>query len=238
MANINFVPDDYIQNNESRRANWMCLVLFLIVMAGLWGSFVTIKIRQRACSDQEKIVNAKMICLQESLNKFEQLQTKRKAMMRSALTTAELLEPVPKSILLAVLTNNLPSGVSLLKLQLVQKEPPQQANQPAQTSKYQAAQAEKAEPQARISNEKFLETNIDISGIAPSDVQVASYIERLSSSSLLQTVALVESKERKVEDGTFREFKLKATLQKDMQLTREDIDRIRTGAERSAFGFF
>jgi len=29
MPNINFVPDDYVQSNESRRANLMCLVLFL-----------------------------------------------------------------------------------------------------------------------------------------------------------------------------------------------------------------
>ena len=60
MSNINFVPDDYVQSNESRRANLMCLVLFSVVMAGLGGSFVTIKIRQRACSAQETFVNAKL----------------------------------------------------------------------------------------------------------------------------------------------------------------------------------
>ena len=48
MPNINFVPDDYVQSNESRRANLMCLVLLSVVMAGLGGSFVTIKIRQGA----------------------------------------------------------------------------------------------------------------------------------------------------------------------------------------------
>ncbi|GAH79391.1 unnamed protein product, partial [marine sediment metagenome] len=44
MLNINFVPDDYIQNNESRRTNLMYLVLFAVVMAALGGSFLTIKI--------------------------------------------------------------------------------------------------------------------------------------------------------------------------------------------------
>jgi len=41
MSNINFVPDDYVQGNESRRANLMCLVLFSVVMAvlgGFWGN--------------------------------------------------------------------------------------------------------------------------------------------------------------------------------------------------------
>ncbi|MHC4686597.1 MAG: hypothetical protein ACYTEW_20130, partial [Planctomycetota bacterium] len=49
-----FVPDDYIQNSESRRTNLMYLVLFGVVMAALGGSFMTIKIRQRALSAKEK----------------------------------------------------------------------------------------------------------------------------------------------------------------------------------------
>ena len=130
MLNINFVPDDYVQNNESRRTNWMCIILFVIVMAGLGGSFVTIKMRQRACNVQENLVNTKMAQIQEVIQQFEELQTKRKAMMKAALTTAELLEPVPRSVVLASFTNNLPPGVSLLKLSLIQKEPLQQQSQP------------------------------------------------------------------------------------------------------------
>ncbi|MEN6576019.1 MAG: hypothetical protein ABFD90_06725, partial [Phycisphaerales bacterium] len=115
MPNINFVPDDYIQSNESRRANLMCLILFSVVMAALGGSFVTIKIRQRACRAEESLVNAKMTRLEQSIKQFEDLQSKRQEMMRTALTTAELLEPVPRSVLLASLTNSLPAGVSLIK---------------------------------------------------------------------------------------------------------------------------
>jgi len=240
MLNINFVPDDYVQGNESRRTNWMCIILFAIVMAGLGGSFVTIKIRQRACSDREKLVNARMTQIQESIKQFEELQTKRKAMMKAALTTAELLEPVPRSVLLASFTNNLPPGVSLLKLTLIQKEPVQSSQSAGggPTNKYQAAQAEKATAaQPKLSREKSLETHIDISGMAPSDLQVAAYIERLSSSSLLDNVELVESKEYKVEDTTFRQFKLTAMLKSDVQLTKEDISRIKTRAKESVYNF-
>ncbi len=239
MLNINFVPDDYVQNNESRRTNWMCIILFAIVMAGLGGSFVTIKIRQRACSDKEKLVNAKMAQVQEAIKQFEELQTKRKEMMKAALTTAELLEPVPRSVLLASFTNNLPPGVSLLKLTLIQKEPVQSSQSAGGfTNKYQAAQAEKAAAaQPKPSREKSLETHIDISGMAPSDLQVAAYIEQLSSSSLLDNVELVESKEYKVEDATFRQFKLTAMLRPDVQLSKEDISRIKTCAEKSVYNF-
>lgn len=237
MLNINFVPDDYVQGNESRRTNWMCIILFAIVMSGLGGSFATIKIRQRACDAKEKLVSTRMAQIQEAIKQFEELQTKRKAMMKAALTTAELLEPVPRSVLLASFTNNLPSGVSLLKLSLIQKEPVQ-TSVPAPTNKYQASQAEKtAAAQPKPSREKLLETHIEISGMAPSDLQVAAYIERLSVSTLLDNVALVESKEYKVEEAIFRQFKLTAMLRPDVQLTKDDINSIRSLAEKSVYNF-
>ncbi len=145
MSNINFVPDDYIQSNESRRANLMCLILFSVVMAALGGSFVTIKIRQRACGAEESLVNARMAKMEESIKQFEDLQSRRQDMMRTALTTAELIEPVPRSVLLASLTNTLPPGVSLIKLGLMQKQD-KSKGQPAGASKpkYQAAQNKSA----------------------------------------------------------------------------------------------
>jgi Tfp pilus assembly protein PilN len=237
MVNINFVPDDYIQGNESRRTNLMCVVLFVVVMAGLGGSFVTIKMRQRAFGAEEKLVNSKMSRLQETIQKFEELQIKRKEMMKTALVTAQLLEPVPRSVLLASLTNNLPPGVSLLELNLVQSKPRRTATS-ARANAYQAARAEnqKGANQA-VSPERFLETSIDIGGIAPSDLQVASYLERLSTSSLLKNVALVESKEFNIDDTSFRKFKLTAMLKQDMHLTKKDVDRIRAGTDGAVGSF-
>ena len=137
MVNINFVPDDYIQNNETRRTNLIYIVLLLAVMIVLGGSFVTIKIRQKACLAKEQLVNKRMAQTHETMKQLEDLQVKRRAMMKTALTTAELIEPVPRSILLASLTNNLPPGVSLLKLNMIQKEP-KKTFQSTATSKFQA----------------------------------------------------------------------------------------------------
>lgn len=237
MSNINFVPDDYVQSNESHRANLMCLVLFCVVMAGLAGSFVTIKIRQRACRAQELMVKAKMAKVEESIKKFEDLQMRRQAMTRTALTTADLLEPVPRSVLLASLTNNLPPGTSLVRLDVVQKET---ARTPGERPKnrYPAGPGKGgADAEAKPSGEKALQTRMEIEGIAPSDLQVASYIEHLSGSILLENVALVESKEKKVDKTVYRQFKLTAMLRKEVHLTKEDVDSIRAKAEQSIYQF-
>jgi hypothetical protein len=240
MVNINFVPDDYAQGNESRRTNFIYLVLFAVVMIALGGSFVSIKIRQRACRTSEELINQRMAKIQEAIKQFEQLQTRKREMMKTALTTAELIEPVPRSILLASLTNNLPPGVSLSQVNLVQKQSKQNTSV-ARTSKYKAAQAQTNGSQSQSSEpenpEKLLETLIDIAGVAPSDLQVASYIEQLTNSSLLDNVALIESKEYKLHDSVLRQFKLSAMLRKNVHLTKEDIEGIKSKAENTVWNF-
>jgi hypothetical protein len=238
MVNINFVPDDYAQSNESRRTNFIYLVLFGVVMIALGGSFVSIKIRQRACNASEAMINQRMTKIQEAIKQFEELQTKKREMMKTALTTAELVEPVPRSILLASLTNNLPIGVSLSQVNLVQKQS-KQNTMVARTSKYNATKANGSQSQSGEpeSPEKSLETLIDIAGIAPSDLQVASYIKQLSNSSLLDNVALIESKEYKYNDVLLRQFKLSAMLGKNVHLTKEDIEGIRSKAENTVLNF-
>ena len=232
MLNINFVPDDYVQNSESRRTNLIYLVLFLLVMSVLCGSFVSIKLRQRAFATREAEVNRRMSEAKESLKQFEELQTKRKEMIKAALTAAELLEPVQRSVLLASLTNNLPAGVSLLQLGLIQKEPRTKRLAPPASSKYQKARNKNSAGDPKISRESRLETHINIEGIAPSDLQVAAYIEQLDKSVLLDNVALVESRERTVKDeAPFRQFKLTAMLKKKVHLSKTDIAKMKSKRE-------
>jgi hypothetical protein len=210
-------------------------------MGGLIASFLFIKIRQRAIAAKEQLIIKKTLQAQDAIRQFEALQEKRKVMLKTALTTAGLLESTPRSVLLASLTNNLPAGVSLVKLSVIQKEPKNTNRITAKTSKYKQAQAKKekaaAEPQPDVSPEKLLETHMDIEGLAPTDLQVAAYIERLSSSTLLENVALVESKEHKVDETIFRQFKLKAMLNKDHLLSSNDIEVIRTRGKNSSWSF-
>ncbi|MFA5422889.1 MAG: PilN domain-containing protein [Phycisphaerae bacterium] len=229
MLNINFVPDDYIQNNESRRTNIMYLILFALVMAGLAGAFVVIKIQQHNVASQIKVVNNRMIRAQDTINKFEQIEKEKNEMMKTALTTMGLLEPVHRSIILASLTNNLPAGTSLLKLEVNQDEPRIIRSQQPKQSKYQQAN----QSQEEISPEQLLETNISIEGMAQNDLQVAAYIQNLVGSPLFENVALVESKEEKSRDEIkFRRFKLSARLKKEAHITSSDIEYIRARCKK------
>lgn len=233
MATINFVPDDYVQQRRASRANVLYLMLLLAMLGAIGITFGFIKVRQRAVQAELAQLNQRMATAQQQIAQLEELKTKSKTMMKTMVMTAELLEPVPRSIVLASLTNNLPSGVSLLDFQLEEKETT--VYKPAATAASANSQYQNKKTAAKSQTEaqKVIETNIQIKGIAPSDIQVASYIARLSGAILFDQVSLVESKEIEIEKIKYREFQLNAIIKSDLALTKEDIDSIREKREQS-----
>ncbi|MCD6392331.1 MAG: PilN domain-containing protein [Planctomycetes bacterium] len=231
MAKIDFVPDNYIQQREGNRANLTYLVLLAVLMSAICVTFSIIKIRQRAARNELATLTEQMSQAHKQIAQLEELKIKSKTMMRTMVMTAELLEPIPRSIILASLTNNLPDGVSLLETRLSEKEIVRAASTPARISQYQAAGAKAAAQQE--TPQKASETTIEIKGIAPSDIEVAEYIARLSNSVLFDSVALVESKEHKIDNTRFREFKLKTMLRKNEVLSKEDIGKIKEKREET-----
>jgi len=231
MLKINFAPDDYIQKRQLLRINRLCLILFVLLMCVLTGMFGLIKLRQRTITHKVGLVNREMLEATEEIKQLDELQAKRKMMMKAALITAELIEPVPRSVILASLTNNLPGGVSLTRLKLVQKEPKQAIGSADYSSKYETR---KAEMQGDLEDavERRLETHVELEGIALSNIQVAAYIERLSDSALFEDVTLVHSKERIISDDKFLEFKLTAMLSRQAELTRSDMVSMKKAGSR------
>lgn len=226
MATINFVPDDYVQQRHASRANVLYLMLLMAMLGAIGITFGFIKMRQRAVQTELVQLNERMAKAQQQIAQLEDLKEKSKTMMKTMVMTAELLEPVPRSIVLASLTNDLPSGVSLLEFGLEEKETQivRSASKSSGGSQYKnksATASAPAEPQKNVS------TNLQIKGIAPSDIQVAGFIANLSNSILFDQVSLVESKEVEIEKIKYREFRLSAMIKPNLVLTKEDIDSIR-----------
>lgn len=231
MAMINFVPDDYVQQRRASRSNVLYLMLLLAMLGAIGITFGFIKMRQRAVQTELAQLNSRMAEAQQQIAQLEELKTKSQTMMKTMVMTAELLEAVPRSIILASLTNNLPSGVSLLDFGLEEKETQiyKSAAKNTTSSRYSKANATAAagEPQKTVS------TNLQIKGIAPSDIQVAGFISRLNDAILFDDVSLVESKEIEIEKIKYRQFQLKAVIRPDLTLTKENIDEIREKREQA-----
>jgi len=226
MVSINFMPEDYVEKCNSSKTNLVYLVLLLIVMVLIGATFTTIKVRQRSLDKQQEVVNAKIGEAQQAIKQFEEMRLRKLQMEKTVLMTTKLLEPVPRSVILASLTNNLPAGVSLLQLDLEEKKETITVAAPV-TSNYEAQSGAKAAPVTR----DIVKTNLEIRGVATSDIGVAGYIANLSTSILFDDVDLVESKEHEIEEVKFREFKLTARLKDGIHVTAADINKIRDGHE-------
>lgn len=235
MAMINFVPDDYVQQRRASRSNVLYLMLLLAMLGAIGITFGFIKMRQRAVQSELAQLNTRMAQAQQQIAQLEELKTKSKTMMATMVMTAELLEPVPRSIVLASLTNNLPSGVSLLDFGLEEKETQtyKSSSKGTTSSQYKKTNAKTAAKVTTSDPEKKVVTNLQIKGIAPSDIQVAAFIAHLSNAILFDDVSLVESKEVEIENIKYRQFHLKAVIQPNMTLTKEDIDAIREKREQT-----
>jgi Tfp pilus assembly protein PilN len=237
MINVNLVPEEYIQNNESRRTNFLYIGLLLIVTASLAAVYITLTVQYRRSVAKEDILNSQMAKKKEQIRQVEQLQEKRNVMWKTALTTTNLIEPVSKSVVLASLINKLPANVSFIKLdiaqKLVEKEPVINVTNSTENNKYQQEIAKKLKASQQPVAEKVLETGITIEGTAPSDLDLAHYIENLLGSSLFTNIALVESKEFKLLDSTFRQFKVTAKLCDNIHLDDEKIEKIKFKPEKA-----
>jgi Tfp pilus assembly protein PilN len=192
MSMINLLPDDYLIRRQQSRANFLCLALFLVVMTGvIAAAFVsdqslgrTREILARIDADYEQA--AKLLA------ELQQLQQQKTAMEAKARTTDALQERVPRSYLLGVITNSLPEGASLLDMQLQLKQVPSKA------------------PGAKGANPTLVE--MEIRGLAGTDVDVAKFIATLAANPLIASVDLVYSQQKTVEQVQLREFQLRSEL--------------------------
>src|SRR5882724_7383292 len=115
---LSFLPDDYLERKAQRRTNAICAGLFLIVMVTIGLAFT---VSERSTRDIDKRHEDKLREFTNEARRIQQaekMQDKQRTMARQAELAASLLEKVPRSFLLAELTNSLPPGVSLLDMSM------------------------------------------------------------------------------------------------------------------------
>lgn len=221
MSQINFVPDDYIEKKESQKTSLFYLVMFVIVILVLCGGYGAIRMRKSAISAQEAAVDQQLTQAQQDLSRLETIQKKLAQVMNSASMSNQLIEPTPRSVVLACLVNGLPEGVFLSNIELVEKE--KIIDVPVAASKYQN-QKKKNVPLTEKKVQR--KTTVAIEGYAHSDVLLAGYIANLSEINMFEQVLLDQSKESKIDDQTIRKYKINASIKEGYAIGKADIEQI------------
>lgn len=229
MSKVNFLPDDYLDKKSQQRTNIICLTLFFLVMAGVAAGLMVTEKRQKTMTSRENDVRKKFVKANESLKQMEVLEKKRHHMMQKASVSASLMESIPRSLLLATITNHLPAGVSLLEYDLISKVVKKKAaKKRASRGKKKGRRVKNNAPAEKkdITPEKVT-TSIGIEGVAGTDLQVAKFIAQLNRSPMFNQVNLIFSEKHTLNDESLRRFKLLVVLDTEIKATKADVDLAR-----------
>lgn len=218
---LSFLPDDYLERKARRRTNVICAGLFLICA----GAIVTAIIFTERKLSEARLRNAEVSTqygdAARPIRQFQQLQEKQRTMAHQAELTASLLERVPRSYLLAELTNAMPAGVSLLDIDLDSRIRVTPA--PVAQTAFDKKRAELNKAQtAPVAQPRVYDVSLKVVGIATTDVQVSQFITRLNQSKLLRDVNLVVSDEYLFNKDKLRKFEIDMVLNPNAEVQPVD----------------
>jgi len=214
-----------------RRANVVCAILFMLVTGAIGGAFTYTERGLKAARAGAEDIAEQYAQAARPIEQFQKLQEKQRTMAHQAELTSSLIEKVPRSFLLAELTNSLPAGVSLIDLVLESRR--RQAPAAPPPSAFQAKQAQgAAQPAAAAPQVQpvVYEVTLKVTGMAANDVQVAQFISKLNGSRLLKDVNLVVSDEFKRGDDTLRKFQMEMTLNPSAEIDHLGARQTKTAA--------
>jgi hypothetical protein len=211
---LSFLPEDYLETKRQRRTNVICTVLFVLIMTGIVATRLVIEKSLHLAETENADVCKQSAEAATRIEQDRQLQEKQLKMNSQAELTASLLEKVPRSVLLAELTNAKPLGVSFLDLTLDSKL--KQGGAQGQAGKTQfemkraaveETKASKPAPQAKV-----YDVTVKVTGICDNDVQVSQFIANLNHSKLVRDVNLLISDEFAVGTLKMRKFQLEMMI--------------------------
>ncbi len=215
---LSFLPDDYLARKAIRRTNVIFAVLFLMTVSASAAAFTYAKKGVKEARATNALARVDKAQAARPIEQFQKLQEKQRTMAMQAELTSSLIEKVPRSFLLAEMTNSLPTGVSLVDLVLESKKRSTAAPAAPKTTfeVKSAASGAAGKVAANAANAQVqpvvYDVTMKVTGVASNDVQVAQFITKLNASRLLRDVNLLISDEFKSGDDKLRKFQIEMTL--------------------------
>jgi hypothetical protein len=220
MGIINLLPQDYIAGRYRRRANWVCSILFAVVMAGVVGAAFVSDQSRRHTMEVSRRVDADYAEAARLIAQMQQLEVQKAVMLTKASGSSALMERVPRSFLLGMLTNSLPKGASLSAVELDTKRVISYAPAPAK------APATPGAPPAPPPKPPMVVV-MAVKGLASTDVEVGRFIATLQHNPVAEAVDLSYSQEKLVDGSSMREFQIKIELKHDSQVDSKAVEMLR-----------
>lgn len=226
--NNSFLPEDYLDRKVARRTNLICITLFLVMLAAIGGAFYVQGRQDSTTRGELTRVNQQFGDRAQQLRTIEQLQDQQSQMVEKAKVVRELVERVPRSIILAEMTNSMPTTLSLLEFQLESKlaqTAPRPRTALERDRQQRSTREKEKEEKVQIIPRQVL---IEIEGVAPNDTDVSVFMENLTRHPLFEDVGLEYTESFEIEKNPMRKFRVTMMLNPDVTFdyaAPEQLDR-------------
>lgn len=224
-GNNSFLPEDYLQKKIATRTNAICVTLFGLVMAGVVAAFLVTDRQRGEVRALQSQVNEQFQEAARRIEQLEELQADKSLMKQRAKVAEVLIERVPRSVILAELTNRMPATLSLLEFNMDTKVI--RGSTRPRTAIQRAAQR-KQKNRKKLANANDLqmkptELRLILTGVAPTDLEVSQFMAMLNQHELFQDIQLLYSEGTEIHDQSMRKFKLEMLLNQNASLGRKDV---------------
>ncbi|HET6426926.1 MAG TPA: hypothetical protein VM389_09920 [Phycisphaerae bacterium] len=205
MSMVNLLPEDYIARQRQKRSNRLCAILFAVVIAGVLAGAVVSERGYRRTREVSDRVNQAYVDAEKLIRQLKELEETRHRLLAKGEMTAGLLERVPRSYLLAVVTNSLPAGSSLSRFVLTTGVRKVRVDGSKPKTRFEEAGGQAEAP---VETERQIELMIVITGLAATDVEVGEFISAMRRCPLIDRAELNYSEEKVVLKERVREFRV------------------------------
>lgn len=195
---LSFLPEDYLEQKYMRRVMVLggaMLVVVALVILFWW--HVRSRAHARIVAEFNE-VNDNYVEAARKIEQVKRMHEQQREVVHHAELAASLVERVPRSNMLAEITNALPVGVSLIDLSMIST--PRNASGAASAAPSSSFAMHKAEIEKQSGDALGLGTKpsefdikLKFTGVARDDIQVAQLISRLSHNSMFKDVNLIVS---------------------------------------------
>jgi hypothetical protein len=223
-----FLPDDFVLETRERRTGLIAAVLFPVMIIAIFAAFLFTNSQWSDVRALQEAVGQRTEKAAKEIAEMKNLERIRAQMNEKASLARGLIEPVPRSALLALFVNTMPEGVTLLELDLrseIVKAPKPTADEQAKAAKEKAAQAKAAKgkaaaPAAARPAPVVRRVNIVVVGAAPSLLEVGRWMTALERIPILSGVRLELMEEKEFDGFDTSQFRMSMSIEQQADLRR------------------
>ncbi|MEQ8316000.1 MAG: PilN domain-containing protein [Phycisphaerales bacterium] len=222
-----FLPEDYVQRKAEGRANIIGLTLFCAVMGTVVAAFFVTNRNWKSVHQEREAIALQYTAAEPEIELLIKLEEQKEQMLQKAEIVTALIEPVPRSILMAELVTRMPDEMTLLTVELKGRRVADAAPTKDDDKKKRrtsvrgrkagslggtktGASADEAETKSILPPR--YEYTLTLTGVTADNSEIADYLDGLKLSPLLRRVELHYAESQKMKDRELRKFEITAEI--------------------------